>query len=155
LVVSGHPAEARRLWSTRSSGIDPRAERQRQIRAREEAEVQERLACERRITVQALFDRWAATDLQPRVLADGTPAATLMASLGMGGDVIDERLNHIIESRVRRTYVRDRRSAEQACAFEALGARLQYLTTEVQRRKSARRPKHDTVATRVKDALLA
>jgi hypothetical protein len=65
-------AEARRLWSTRSSGIDPRAERQRQIRARVEADTQERLAHERRITVRALFDRWAATELQPRVLADGS-----------------------------------------------------------------------------------
>jgi len=64
--------EARRLWSTRSSGIDPRAERRRQIRAREEADARERLALERRITVRALFDRWAATELQPRVLADGT-----------------------------------------------------------------------------------
>lgn len=65
-------AEARRLWSTRSSGIDPRAERRRQIRAREQADAQQRLAHERRITVRTLFDRWAATELQPRVLADGT-----------------------------------------------------------------------------------
>jgi integrase len=65
-------AEARRLWSTRSSGVDPRAERRRQIRAREEADAQERLARERRITVRVLFDRWAATELQPRVLTDGT-----------------------------------------------------------------------------------
>lgn len=65
-------AEARRLWSTRSSGIDPRAERRRQIRAREEADAQQRLAYERRITVRTLFDRWVTTELQPRVLADGT-----------------------------------------------------------------------------------
>lgn len=44
-----------------------------------------------------------------------------MASLGVSGDVIDESLNHIIESRVRRTYIRDRREAEQAQAFDALG----------------------------------
>ncbi len=35
-------------------------------------------------------------------------AATIMAELGINGDVIDERLNHKIESRLRRTYVRDR-----------------------------------------------
>ena len=47
-----------------------------------------------------------------------------MADLGISGDVIDECLNHVIESRVRRTYVRNRRPAEQARAFDALGKRL-------------------------------
>jgi integrase len=46
------------------------------------------------------------------------------AGLGVSGDVIDECLNHIIESRVRRTYIRDRRAAEQAMAFDALGVHL-------------------------------
>jgi integrase len=92
--------------------------------------------------------RWTAHDLR-------RTAATLMASLGISGDVIDECLNHIIESRVRRTYVRDRRSAEQARAFEALGARLQSLTTEVQARKPARRAKRDAVENGVKDVLPA
>jgi integrase len=66
--------------------------------------------------------RWTAHDLR-------RTAATLMASLGISGDVIDECLNHVIESRVRRTYIRDRRAAEQTRAFDALGARLQTLTT--------------------------
>ena len=48
-----------------------------------------------------------------------------MASLGVSGDVIDECLNHVIESKVRRTYIRDRREADQALAFEALGEHLQ------------------------------
>ena len=61
--------------------------------------------------------RWTAHDLR-------RTAATLMASLGVSGDVIDECLNHMIESRVRRTYVRDRRPEDQARAFDALGARL-------------------------------
>jgi integrase len=61
--------------------------------------------------------RWTAHDLR-------RTAATLMARLGISGDVIDECLNHVIESRVRRTYIRDRRPAEQARAFDALGARL-------------------------------
>ncbi len=61
--------------------------------------------------------RWTAHDLR-------RTAATLMARLGVSGDVIDECLNHVIESRVRRTYIRDRRPAEQARAFDALGLRL-------------------------------
>jgi integrase len=61
--------------------------------------------------------RWTAHDLR-------RTAATLMAELGISGDVIDECLNHVIESRVRRTYIRDRRLVDQARAFEALGARL-------------------------------
>jgi Arm DNA-binding domain len=73
-------AEARRLWSTRSSGVDPRAERQRQIRARENADAQARLAIERHITVRALFDRWAATALQPRVLLTARGSAARMAA---------------------------------------------------------------------------
>ena len=48
-----------------------------------------------------------------------------MAKLGTSGDVIDECLNHVIESRVRRIYIRDRRPIEQARAFDALGAKLQ------------------------------
>jgi integrase len=64
-------AEARRLWSTRSSGVDPRAERRRLAEAQRDADAQARLADERRITVRALFERWVKIDLQPRVLADG------------------------------------------------------------------------------------
>ena len=61
--------------------------------------------------------KWTAHDLR-------RTAATLMASLGISGDVIDECLNHVIESRVRRTYIRDRRPVEQARAFDVLGAKL-------------------------------
>lgn len=57
--------------------------------------------------------RWTAHDLR-------RPAATLMPSLGISGDVIDECLNHMIESRVRRTCIRDRRGAAQVKAFDAL-----------------------------------
>jgi integrase len=68
--------------------------------------------------------RWTAHDLR-------RTAATLMAGLGIGGDVIDECLNHVIESRVRRTYIRNRRPEEQARAFDALGSRLQALADGV------------------------
>ena len=64
--------------------------------------------------------KWTAHDLR-------RTAATLMASLGISGDVIDECLNHVIESRVRRTYIRDRRPQEQARAFDALGSKLDAL----------------------------
>ena len=67
--------------------------------------------------------KWTAHDLRRTV-------GTLMASLGISGDVIDECLNHMIESRVRRTYIRDRRLTEQARAFDALGARLLALIGE-------------------------
>ena len=66
--------------------------------------------------------RWTAHDLR-------RTAATIMADLGISGDVIDECLNHVIESRVRRTYIRNRRPVEQARAFDALGARLAALTS--------------------------
>jgi len=67
--------------------------------------------------LQLVGGRWTAHDLR-------RTAATLMASLGVSGDVIDECLNHVIESRVRRTYIRDRRPTDQARAFDALGTRL-------------------------------
>jgi integrase len=63
---------------------------------------------------------WTAHDLR-------RTSASLMAALGISGDVIDECLNHVIESRVRRTYIRDRRPLQQAQAFDALGCRLQEL----------------------------
>jgi integrase len=77
--------------------------------------------------------RWTGHDLR-------RTGATLMAELGISGDVIDECLNHIIESRVRRIYIRDRREADQVRAFDALGARLAVLTAEprVQDRPNAR-----------------
>jgi integrase len=62
--------------------------------------------------------RWTGHDLR-------RTAATQMAGLGVSGDVIDECLNHVIESRVRRTYIVDRRPLEQARAFDLLGARLE------------------------------
>lgn len=68
--------------------------------------------------LQLAGGRWTAHDLR-------RTAATLMASLGISGDVIDECLNHVIASRVRRTYIRDRRPVDQARAFDALGARLE------------------------------
>ncbi len=58
--------------------------------------------------------RWTAHDLR-------RTAATFMAALEVSGDVIDECLNHMIESRVRRTYIRDRRIVQQRQAFDALG----------------------------------
>lgn len=63
--------EARRLWETRSLGIDPRAERHRRIQAQYQADAEARLAAKRRVTVRALFDRWAEVDLKPRTTADG------------------------------------------------------------------------------------
>jgi len=81
-----------------------------------------RLAHRSKATTSLLLSRgrWTSHDLR-------RTAATRMAELGISGDVIDECLNHMIESRVRRTYIRDRRLSEQRKAFDALGARLQAL----------------------------
>ena len=64
-----------------------------------------------------LGGRWTAHDLR-------RTAATLMAGLGISTDVIDECLNHRLQSKVARVYIKDRRLPEQARAFDALGARL-------------------------------
>ena len=64
--------------------------------------------------------RWTAHDLR-------RTAATMMAQLGVSTDVIDECLNHIIANRVSRVYIRDRRVAEQAKAFDLLGEKLSAL----------------------------
>lgn len=81
-----------------------------------------RLAHRSKATTSMLLShgRWTAHDLR-------RTAATRMAEIGISGDVIDECLNHMIESRVRRTYIRDRRLSEQRKAFEALGSRLKAL----------------------------
>lgn len=63
--------EAERLWSLRSQGLDPRAERRRLIEQKKQEEEAARLDAERRLTVRQLFDRWRETELQPRVRADG------------------------------------------------------------------------------------
>ena len=64
-------AEAKRLWATRSDGLDPRAERRRRIQAEHLAQDDARLAAERRLTVRKLFEQWALIDLTPRTSADG------------------------------------------------------------------------------------
>lgn len=67
--------------------------------------------------------RWTAHDLR-------RTTGTIMARLGCSGDVIDEALNHKIESRVRRTYIHDRREKEQAIAFDLVGDYLERLLFE-------------------------
>jgi histidyl-tRNA synthetase len=47
-----------------------------------------------------------------------------MAGLGVSTDTIDECLNHKLQGKVARVYIKDRRLGEQARAFDALGARL-------------------------------
>jgi integrase len=64
--------------------------------------------------------RWTAHDLR-------RTAATLMAQMGISTDVIDECLNHMLQSRMSRVYIRDRRETEQARAFDVLGQRLETL----------------------------
>jgi hypothetical protein len=58
-----------------------------------------------------------------------------MAWLGISSDVIDECLNHMIQSRVRRIYIRDRREIEQAKAFDALGQELTKLISTAKKGK--------------------
>lgn len=64
--------------------------------------------------------RWTAHDLR-------RTAATIMARLGISTDVIDECLNHKLQSKVARVYIKDRRMADQARAFDALGSWLDQL----------------------------
>lgn len=64
--------------------------------------------------------RWTAHDLR-------RTAATIMARLGVSTDVIDECLNHKLQSKVARVYIKDRRLAEQARAFDALGLQISKL----------------------------
>ncbi len=66
--------------------------------------------------------RWTAHDLR-------RTAATLMASLGISTDVIDECLNHKLQSKVARVYIKDRRLSEQARAFDMLGAKLESIVS--------------------------
>jgi integrase len=61
--------------------------------------------------------RWTAHDLR-------RTAATLMARLDISTDVIDECLNHKLQSRVARVYIHDRREKAQQVAFDALGTHL-------------------------------
>ena len=61
--------------------------------------------------------KWTPHDLR-------RTAATLMAGASISTDVIDECLNHKLQSKVARVYIKDRRLPDQARAFDALGAKL-------------------------------
>ncbi len=91
-----------------------------------------------------IADRQRAVDKRMRNRAKGTEAlaleggawtlhdlrrtaATILARLGFSTDVIDECLNHKLQSKVARIYIRDRREAEQKLAFDALGQHLEGL----------------------------
>ena len=60
---------------------------------------------------------WTAHDLR-------RTASNQMAKMGVSSDVIDECLNHMLSSKVRRVYIQDRRLEAQAAAFDLLGKRL-------------------------------
>ena len=64
---------------------------------------------------------WTAHDLR-------RSGATIMAGLGVSTDVIDECLNHKLQSKVARVYIKDRRLTQQAHAFDSLGDKLDQLT---------------------------
>lgn len=64
--------------------------------------------------------KWTAHDLR-------RTAASLMASLGVSSDVINECLNHKQQDRMSRVYIHDRREAHQREAFDKLGIELQRL----------------------------
>jgi integrase len=64
--------------------------------------------------------KWTAHDLR-------RTSATFMAQLGISTDVIDECLNHMMQRRISRVYIQDRRESQQAQAFNALGQRLEQL----------------------------
>ena len=66
--------------------------------------------------------KWTAHDMR-------RTTGTLMARLGFSTDTINECLNHISADRMARVYIRDRRQADQARAFDALGTRLEELTS--------------------------
>lgn len=83
--------------------------------------------------------RWTAHDLR-------RTAATRMADLGVSGDVIDECLNHVSNSRMARVYVRSRRLNEQAQAFETLGAWLASLPRDVQLERDIAVPPDDALS---------
>ena len=69
--------------------------------------------------------KWTAHDLR-------RTAATIMARLGFGSDVINECLNHMQQDRMAKVYIRDRRELEQVKAFGTLGDVLQSLQAGTQ-----------------------
>ena len=66
--------------------------------------------------------KWTAHDLR-------RTTGTMMARLGFSTDTINECLNHITTDRMARVYIHDRREADQARAFDALGQRLAEITS--------------------------
>lgn len=70
-TLSAAREEAGRLWAIRRKGLDPRATAKREIEERGQAEETTRRDAARRISVEQLFDRWAATDLMPHIGGDG------------------------------------------------------------------------------------
>jgi hypothetical protein len=56
--------------------------------------------------------------------------------------VIDECLNHMFESRMRRTYIRDRRAVDQARAFDALGKLLESLLASTEQAAGSEQRHH-------------
>ena len=66
--------------------------------------------------------RWTAHDLR-------RTAATLMAGAGISTDVIDECLNHKLQRKVARVYIKERRLPEQARAYDVPGDKLEVILT--------------------------
>ncbi len=72
--------------------------------------------------------RWTAHDLR-------RTASTIMSQLGISNDVINECQNHI-KPGMSGVYIQDRRITEQTRAFDALGARLESVTSARPQRRT-------------------
>jgi len=110
-------AEARRLWSERAKGIDPRAERRRRSEAQRQEASQARLSAERRITVRKLFDRWAAIELAPHVGADGRRVGRID-----GGAYVLSRFKHRIFPKIGDVAVVDLRRGDLLALLDEVKA---------------------------------
>ncbi len=110
--------EADRLRTTRSQGLDPRAERDRGIRDRREADRQEREAAAieeaRRLTVRQLFEQWCATQLQPHLRADGKRTGRKD-----GGKYVREQFERHIFPKVGELALADLRKADLLVLLDA------------------------------------
>jgi integrase len=110
--------EADKLRTTRSKGLDPRAERARGIRERHEAVRRNReveaLEIARQLTVRVLFTKWRMTKLQPHI--DGNGKRTGRKD---GGKYVSEQFERHVFPTIGDTPLTDLRKADFLALLDA------------------------------------
>lgn len=122
-ALRGYTGEFEYLFPSRDGGAIVEKAITKQIGDRQRSTLLKNRATRGAVAFLLSGGNWTPHDLR-------RTGATLMGELGVRPDVIERCLNHVEESRIQRTYQRQKLEVEQREAWRLLGERLDLLTRD-------------------------